>query len=93
MQFPYRFLTYVVIFGALSAPISLSKTLNGFKLQQAIVVVLISITIAGFYLPNHIGEPIGTLDKVISSPDMGGGGTNNFCQMDYSSEILPLNQA
>lgn len=89
IQFPYRFLVYVVIFGALSAPISLSRTLNRFGMQHAVVLTLISMTIAGSYLPNHIGLPTNILYNEISHPEMGRGGATEIYRISRDGSNLP----
>ncbi|WFN36783.1 hypothetical protein L1994_11705 [Methanomicrobium antiquum] len=85
VQVTCRILVYLVIFGAMIAPIVLIKIFEEFKLEHAAIILLICLSFTSTYLPNHIGEPENTITDLVSSPDMGGGGATTIYQMSKLS--------
>jgi hypothetical protein len=85
VQFPFRILGYLVIFGAMITPIAIVRIFDDFKIQHAIIICLICISFTSTYLPNHIGESKDSIIKEISNPDMGRGGATTVYQMSKDS--------
>jgi hypothetical protein len=75
VQFSYRLLMFVVLFGSLLAGCALAQVFQG-RMQAAHVaaVVLAAGWSTAPYLPPHRGDKNLSVDKEIASPDIGRGG-------------------
>jgi len=74
IQFPYRLLGFLIVFGAMICPICLRELCRNFQFQHAVVLFLFCMAFTGSYLPNSTGYPEDKIGELMANPDLGKNG-------------------